>query len=160
MKALLAAAALTLAAAPPAAAQDGAEEGQGGGAQISDESLAGFWTFDSDAFFAFGVTQHISGEVELTLQRDGTYRCQMSVTDLLEEEDVTIRTEQSCIAVRDGDQLEIYSTVLSVDPPGYNYVPDNFTLTIVSDRRMEGVMHTAGDDPTPTVFTRGGALLS
>jgi hypothetical protein len=154
MRALIAAAAL-LAASPALAQEDGPD-----GARVSDQALAGFWTFDSEPFFAFGVTQNISGEVELRLQPDGTYRCDMSVTDLIPEDDVTIRTEQTCIAVRDGEGLEIYSTVISVDPPDYNYVPDNFTLTIVSDRRMEGVMHAAGDDPVPAVFTRGGALLS
>ena len=156
MRRLFALAAVAVLAAGPVLAQDAAPEGTG----PSDEALGGFWTFDSEEFFAFGVTQHISGEIELRLQADGTYRCDMQVTDLIPEEDVTIRTEQSCIALRDGDQLEIFSTVISVDPPDYNYVPDNFTLTIISDRRMEGVMHAAGDDPVPAVFTRGGALLS
>ncbi|GEM_PF-7054796 len=134
-------------------------------AEVDGDALEGRWAFEAEAFFAFGVTQEIGGELEMTRTGENTYSCHLRVLDHIPEEDVVIRTEQACVATRDGDALVIESVVLSVDPPMYNYVPDNFTLTIVSASRMEGIMHAGGNEeagePEPeAVFTRGGALLS
>src|SRR5690606_36830817 len=99
--------------------------------------------------------------MELTLVEDGMFVCSLLVFDRIPELDVTIKTEQICVATREGDELRIDSVVLSIDPPGFNYVPDNFMLTVMSASRMEGVMHAGDGEQTPTaVFTRGGALLS
>ena len=143
------AAALILAAASPAPAPT-----------QPDDSLAGVWMFQAAPFFAYNVTQEISGEMELKAAGDGSYTCTFSALDHIPEEEVTIRTEQTCVAVRDGDTLHIESTVISIEPPGYNYVPDNFTLTVQGDCRMSGVMHAAGDEPVDAEFRCGGALTS
>lgn len=152
IQSLLMSGAMLLAVAPaPALAQAEA---------APDESLAGVWVFQSAPFFGFGVTQEISGEMELIAAGDGTYTCTLSVSDRIPEEDVTIQTEQTCVAVREGDTLHIESTVISVEPNSYNYVPDNFTLTIEASCRMSGVMHAAGDDAVDSEFRCGGALVS
>lgn len=153
MKTPAALAALALLAAPPAFAE------------VDGDALAGRWSFEAETFFGFGVTQEIGGELEMTRTGENTYSCRMDVLDHIPEDDVVIRTKQVCSAVREGDMLTITSVVIEVDPPHYNYVPDNFTLTIISADRMEGTIHAAGNaeegevEPE-AVFTRGGALLS
>ncbi len=133
------------------------------GAGISDAELEGHWIFEAEPFFAHDITQEISGEMEIVAEGDGNFSCTLWVADHIPEENVVIRTEQLCAATREGDTLHIDSFIVTVDPVEYwfNYVPDNFTLTIESGRRMIGVMHADGADERPgAVFVRDGALVS
>ena len=54
--------------------------------------------------------------------------------------------------------VEITATVKSVTPKGYNYVPDNFALTIASSAQMKGDLHSFHDAPVD--FWRGDAPVS
>jgi hypothetical protein len=131
----------------------------GAAAQSGDQGAAadieGGWSFETAVY---DITCHMTGE--LILKPSGT--ADVYLGDLVAYESCNGRqiyeARQSVIARRDGDRLEIASTLVRVLPSPENYAPDNFALTIVNGALMEGQLRSA--DIAPATFRRREALVS
>jgi hypothetical protein len=124
-------AALILAASPVSAPKDAA---------------AGAWVFETQTY-ADGCK--LAGEVVLVPSRTerGRYSCTVKARETCDGRGLIAQAEQTCTAVRTGDALRIESKVVSVKPPGISYAPDDFTLTIRSTSRMDGMMESFNSAP-------------
>ncbi len=68
------------------------------------------------------------------------------------------RTEQKVRLSRQGADVAIKATLVSVEPDLGNYWPDDFVLTVKHSALMEGELRSA--DIAPVRFTRGDAATS
>jgi hypothetical protein len=114
--------------------------------------ITGAWAFVTKTY---GPGCQLSGS--MVIRKSGAnYVCSFTAQERCP--DLTLKAQQTCTAKRNGDQLEITATVKSVTPKGYNYVPDNFALTIASSAQMKGDLHSFHDAPVD--FWRGDAPVS
>lgn len=129
--AALAVAALGVAAAPAAA----------------DEVL-GSWTFRTGPY---GGDCRQSGQMSI---RPGTaaneYACVFTTRESCPGAEAFAEVEQTCTALREGDELVIISEIkrIAEQRPGpYPYAPDGWRLTVRSASVMEGALESAHTAP-------------
>lgn len=149
----LALAALGVAAlAGAAAAQDADTDG-------ASAAIDGDWSFQTAVYeggcqmsgsmtIASGAVAGIYEGVLYTLERCEHYP----------EDFPGFRTEQRVRLSRQGADVAIKATIVSVDPDLGNYWPDDFVVTVKHSALMEGELRSA--DVAPVRFTRGDAATS
>lgn len=100
-------------------------------------NLAGVWGFETAPEGAWGCV--ISGRAQLrATSRRGEYDVRMQAVQRCEREyRDEVRTEQTCTARVAAMQISMECR-LNEEPEGYEYLPDNFVLTIRNGALMEG----------------------
>lgn len=120
-----------------------------------EPNIAGRWTFTAK----LQIDCSFSGTASLQHDGNGKYSGELtarqSCTSL--EQDYLVR--QNCVASKFGNQLSVRCQIAEFIN-GFesgSYYPDNFTLTIASDKRMHGALLSAGDaNPAEWKRTEGG----
>jgi hypothetical protein len=116
--------------------------------------IVGNWSFETEVY---DVTCHMEGE--LVLKASGT--ADVYLGDLVAFESCRgqqiYEARQSVVARRDGERLEIVSTLVRVLPSPEHYAPDNFELTIVNGALMVGELRSA--DIASATFRRRETLI-
>lgn len=104
-------------------------------------NIAGEWGFEADT----GEGCTFTGSALLLGTSDPTqYECELTALQICASESWQVR--QSCTAVRDGNILEINSTIEEFIQ-GYDnggYLPDNFRLAITNEDLMQGYLLSWG----------------
>lgn len=105
-------------------------------------SLSGSWSFTARV----PEPCTFSGIAVLTPTGDaGIYGCELTAHQSCSG-DIIFTVRQSCRARRTGNQVSISSTIvefLEGEPTPF-YLPDNFTLSLTSPRRMAGALVSSG----------------
>ena len=124
-------------------------------ADQSDEDpgdILGVWSFQTqpyrDGSCLMTGTMHLSHDAE-----DGVYDCELTALEMCSLWGQSI-VRQSCTARRFGNQVSVRSQIAEVlerkgemDGMSFNYVPDNFALTVKSSMRMYGSLVSAVNAP-------------
>jgi hypothetical protein len=121
-------------------------------------SILGAWRFETARY---DVTQsggcQMKGSMTIVRGRDAnTFTCRFIATESCNWGEWS--AEQTCTATRQGDKLEITSTVVRLTPNNISYAPDNWSLTIRSTDLMVGELRSA--DIANVQFRRGPAIIS
>jgi hypothetical protein len=140
-KQILACLFLALAATLPASAAKGKEAN-------SSADVLGNWSFQTrpyrDGQCVMTGTMNLSPHKE-----EGRYTCELTAVEMCSMWGRSV-VRQSCEAKRFGDQVSVRSTIeemLETKSPEMVYVPDNFTLTVQSSKRMFGALVSAVTAP-------------
>lgn len=143
--------ALALFGAAPAVAEDtlsGADPG-------ATADVTGNWSFSTVRYNLFCT---MTGELTLETTDDpdvlsgqltASEQCRQSVLEAVE----------TSVAVRNGAQLSLTSTLVEVTPPDADYLADNFVLRIVNDSLMVGELRF-GHVIAKAEFRRRNGLVS
>lgn len=110
--------------------------------------ILGVWSFQTqpyrDGACRMTGTMHLSHNEE-----DGVYDCELTALEMCSLWGQSI-VRQSCTARRFGDQVSVRSQIAEVlerkgdiESMSFNYVPDNFALTVKSSVRMYGALVSA-----------------
>ena len=121
-------------------------------------SVLGAWRFDTTRYDgADGHSCKMSGTMTIVRgARANAFACAfVAVEDCIWGK---WSAEQRCSATRNGDKLEITSTIMRLTPTNISYAPDNWSLTIRSSALMVGELRSA--DVATVQFTRGPAYTS
>jgi hypothetical protein len=132
---------LALATGLPAAASKGKE------ANASADVL-GNWSFQTRPYRDGQCV--MTGTMSLSPHKEeGRYTCELTAVEMCSMWGRSV-VRQSCEAKRFGDQVSVRSTIeemLESKMPEMVYVPDNFTLTVQSSKRMFGALVSAVTAP-------------
>lgn len=107
----------------------------------SRADILGAWSFEA----AIVHDESCSFTGEVFIRRGASpdhYLCEMVAHDVCPGS-WAFRAEQSCTAMRSGDQLTIKSRITNLEPPAGNYLPDDFQLRIVDGSLMLGELRSA-----------------
>ena len=115
--------------------------GLGTQARAQPPEFAGSWTFK--AWIGSGCEFTGIARISPVPEEDGTHACELTAHQACGTVDWTVR--QTCTATPSGsNRLVIRSEIvefLGTDATN-SYLPDNFLLTIDSNRRMFGALHS------------------
>lgn len=103
-------------------------------AQTND--FAGEWVIDARQE---QIRCTLTGRAVLTAQTSSRWRVALTTHEVCES-GAEWRSEQTCLAVRDGARMTVDCAVLSATPS--NYEPDDFALTIREDGTMAGALNS------------------
>ncbi|MCI4644277.1 MAG: hypothetical protein MRY64_05790 [Hyphomonadaceae bacterium] len=114
--------------------------------------ILGVWNFQTqpyrDGACRMTGTMHLSHDEE-----DGVYACELTALEMCSIWGQSI-VRQNCSARRFGDQVSVRSRISEVlerkgdiEGMSFNYVPDNFALTVKSSMRMYGSLVSAVNAP-------------
>jgi len=118
------------------------------------DPVAGAWQFETAVYKG---SCRIRGEMAIRpTAKPNAYICSFVATETCD--DLKVRADQSCTAVKAGNALTVTATVVKLSPPGISYAPDNWSLTIVDAAHMKGELRSA--DIAPVTFYRGLGAIS
>lgn len=151
LKTALIAALIALAPASPALA------GEDSARQVVDTDILGTWSFQTKPYRQGSCL--MTGTMHLSPHEDrGLFNCELTAVEMCSMWGRSV-VRQSCEARRFGNQVSIRSTVeemLESKAEGLTYMPDNFTLTIQSSKRMFGALVSAVTAPAEFLRSNDG----
>jgi hypothetical protein len=126
--------------------------------RIDPAAILGVWRFETERY---DIGQdggcRMSGTMTIAAGRTANaYVCRFTATETCAWGEWS--AEQTCTAERQGDRLDITSTIVRLSPPNISYAPDNWSLTIRSPDLMVGELRSA--DIAGVQFRRGPAIIS
>lgn len=151
LKTVLIAALFAMASASPALA------GEDEASRIIDTDILGTWSFQTKPYRQGSCL--MTGTMYLSPhEEEGVYKCELTAVEMCSMWGRSV-VRQSCEARRFGNQVSIRSRVeemLESKAEGLTYVPDNFTLTIQSSKRMFGALVSAVTAPAEFLRSNDG----
>ncbi|MGH1420225.1 MAG: hypothetical protein ACRBEQ_00270 [Hyphomonas sp.] len=151
LKTVLIAALFVLSSTSPAFA---GEEDKSG---IIDTDILGTWSFQTKPYRQGACL--MTGTMYLSPhEEEGLYNCELTAVEMCSMWGRSV-VRQSCEARRFGNQVSIRSKVeemLESKAEGLTYVPDNFTLTVQSSKRMFGALVSAVTAPAEFLRSNDG----
>ncbi len=151
LKTVLIAALFAMASASPALA------GEDETSRIIDTDILGTWSFQTKPYRQGSCL--MTGTMYLSPhEEEGVYKCELTAVEMCSMWGRSV-VRQSCEARRFGNQVSIRSRVeemLESKAEGLTYVPDNFTLTIQSSKRMFGALVSAVTAPAEFLRSNDG----
>jgi hypothetical protein len=122
-------------------------------------TVLGAWRFETAEYdiAADGRGCRMTGDMTIARGRAANeYACRFVATETCAFGQWS--AEQTCVARRRGDRLEIESAIVRLTPANTSYAPDNWSLTIRSSNLMVGELRSA--DIANVEFRRGPAFTS
>lgn len=151
LKTVLIAALFAMASTSPAIA------GEDDVSRIIDTDILGTWSFQTKPYRQGSCL--MTGTMYLSPhEEEGVYNCELTAVEMCSMWGRSV-VRQSCEARRFGNQVSIRSHVeemLESKAEGLTYVPDNFTLTIQSSKRMFGALVSAVTAPAEFLRSNDG----
>lgn len=124
---------------------------------IVDTDILGTWSFQTKPYRQGACL--MTGTMYLSPhEEDGLYNCELTAVEMCSMWGRSV-VRQSCEARRFGNQVSIRSRVeemLETKTEGLTYVPDNFTLTVQSSKRMFGALVSAVTAPAEFIRSNDG----
>lgn len=118
------------------------------------DPVLGGWVFETATYKG---TCKMKGEMSIRpTTQPNRYTCSFVATETCQ--DLKVRADQSCIAVKDGKTLTVTAKIEKLTPADIPYAPDNWSLTIVDSSKMIGELRSA--DIAPVTFYRGMGAIS
>lgn len=123
-------------------------------ADADPNDIVGIWSFQTqpyrDGQCIMSGTMHLSHDAE---NEHGVYACELTALEMCSLWGQSI-VRQDCEARRFGDQVSVRSEIaevlerkVDVEGMAFNYVPDNFALTVKGPKRMFGALVSAVTAP-------------
>jgi hypothetical protein len=112
------------------------------------KDILGVWSFQTKPYRDGECL--MTGTMSLAPHKEkGQYTCELTAVEVCTLWGRSV-VRQSCQARRFGDQVSIRSTIVEMlesKSEGLEYIPDNFTLTVQSGKRMFGALVSAVTAP-------------